>query len=477
MARPWRKRWPHVGRDGRKTYQLGYRDHRGKTTGKAFASAKLANEWESDYIRAERRGPESLRRFLDDLDAAEANRQSDPTSRAIGEVIQLYFALNAPEMEDGLAPSTFRSYGHSASRHLLGVPGMSKGKALQPAAYAVTFANQPAVGFNEAAAPRALREAMRHAKVGSSARDHAWRVLSAVLSWAAGSQLVPEIESNGCMLANEGATNRRKSTRPKSGGRRSRRRGEAVRSWALSPSSVEMIRAEMIDRADVAERPLLCHRDAMIASLQFGLALRNQEVYGFRWSELTNRNRARIEEVLSLGGLESSAKTERATGRFVVCPALLLEDLEVWRALLAGSGYRTRSVDFVIPGNLTRPNHGVIEADTGACHMTSNQAQKWHPRFLQPALNRIAEQSEAHTAIKNATPYSLRRGGISARLRGENAQSVAEQCGTSLEMLSQHYSYEIDEFSRETPETLDQQWRRARYAVTANRGSRALQAA
>jgi hypothetical protein len=135
MARPWRKHWPHIGRDGRKAYQLGYRDHRGKATAKSFASAKLANEWASDYMRAERRGAESLRRFVDDLDAAEANGQN-AAARTIGEVVQLYFAFNAPDTADGLAPSTFRSYRHVASRHLLGIAGMERGKPNPPAKYA-----------------------------------------------------------------------------------------------------------------------------------------------------------------------------------------------------------------------------------------------------------------------------------------------------------------------------------------------------
>jgi hypothetical protein len=54
-------------------------------------------------------------------------------------------------------------------------------------------------------------------------------------------------------------------------------------------------------------------------------------------------------------------------------------------------------------------------------------------------------------------------------VRVENAQSVADQCGTSLEMLSQHYSYEIDDFSRGRPESLDSQWRRARSRSAAQR--------
>jgi hypothetical protein len=77
--------------------------------------------------------------------------------------------------------------------------------------------------------------------------------------------------------------------------------------------------------------------------------------------------------------------------------------------------------------------------------MSTNQALQWRSRYFKPAVKAIAESRTDLADLATATPYSLRRGGISARLRGENAQSVAEQCGTSLEMLSRHYSYEIDD--------------------------------
>ncbi len=89
--------------------------------------------------------------------------------------------------------------------------GTVKGRRLAPAKYAVKLAAEPAELFNHAATPRALREAMRREGVGQSARAHAWRVLSAVLLWAAHSDLVPEIQTNGCLLANEKVGNRRKS--------------------------------------------------------------------------------------------------------------------------------------------------------------------------------------------------------------------------------------------------------------------------
>jgi integrase len=468
VAKPWRKgkRWPYVAKSGAKSYFVGYYDHEGVERTRSFPAANAARDWMDCYIKAERRGWDSLRRFLCDLDAREANAAS-VDARTIGEVVQLYFAFNAPAMPDGLAVSTFRTYSALAKRHLLGHEGAMKGTPLAPAGYAVRLASEPAERFNDPAALRSWREAMKLDRVGPSARAHAWRMLSAVLSWAAQSDLVPEIQTNGCLLANEKIGNRRKSVRGRSGRRALRRRGEEVQSWALAPMSVELIRAAMLARATDATRPLLAYRDATIVSIQFGLGLRNQDVYGMRWLSL-DRDRARIVEVLSWNQLDEWGKTEQATGRLAKIPALLWEDLERWRALLRAAGYPVRGVDFVVPGDLAGGWYGIRDTRTGACHMTSNQAKKWRPRYLTPAVNAVAEKHDAYVNLRGATPYGLRRGGISTRLRCEDAQSVAEQCGTSLEMLSQHYSYEIDDFgcSREL-RSVDEQWRAARAAAGA----------
>lgn len=480
MARPWKKygRWPHVAKNGARSYFVGFYDHEGSQRTRSFPAARAARDWMEDYVSAERRGRDSLRRFLLDLDAREANAGSE--ARTIGEVVQLYFAFNAPDTADGLATSTFRTYSWSAKRHLLGHEGASRGRRMPPAKYAVRLALEPAEGFNHAAAPRALRDAMRRERVGHSARAHAWRVLSAVLSWAAQSELVPEIQTNGCLLANEKVGNRRKSVRGKQGRRSVRRRGEEIRSWALAPMAVELIRADMLARAVGARRPLIAYRDATLVSIQFGLGLRNQEVYGMRWSAL-DRERAHVVEVLSWNQLDEWGKTEHATGRAPKVPALLREDLAWWRERLRERGYPTRGVDFIIPGDLAGEEFGIRDPQTGACHMSSNQAKKWGPRYMAPAVNSVAENHDGYASLRGATPYALRRGGISMRLRSEDAQSVAEQCGTSLEMLSQHYSYEIDDFSHLGPRSGDEQWRTARAAVRAaleaDAGPRRLRAA
>jgi hypothetical protein len=77
MAKPWKKRWPYISKSGRKTYWLGFRDHDGVERTKSFASVKAAKEWADLYVSSERRGLETLRRFLLDLDAKDANCSTD----------------------------------------------------------------------------------------------------------------------------------------------------------------------------------------------------------------------------------------------------------------------------------------------------------------------------------------------------------------------------------------------------------------
>jgi hypothetical protein len=67
---------------------------------KSFPSARHAREWMRDYITAERRERDSLRRFLLDLDAKEAN---EAEGRTIAEIVELFLATDAhPRNQEGL---------------------------------------------------------------------------------------------------------------------------------------------------------------------------------------------------------------------------------------------------------------------------------------------------------------------------------------------------------------------------------------
>jgi hypothetical protein len=460
MARPWKKNWPYQGKR-HKSWIVGFYDHEGVSRSRSFSSAHLARAWMTDYSAAERRGPDSLRRFLLDLDAVEANKAE---GRPIGEIIELYFEVDAdPDLEGGLAPSTFRGYRNCADCHLLGhMMHDQRGKPVGRAAYAVELARQPAKEFNEPDPPRKWREEMRAARRPSDTVKRAWRALSSILSWAASSHLVPEIKTNGCILANERSSSRRRSVRRGGSGRAAptRRSGSQVPSWALSPQAVEAIRDAMLARVDGRD-PIFAERDAALLSLQYGMASRSQEAYGIRWESLGS-DFAEIVEVISEGQLEEWGKTEGSTGRRTRVPGIAIEDMARWYSKLVAWGYPTRPQDFIIPGNL-HPRWGVRDPRTGAYHFSLNMTRLWRVRAFRPAV-KVAAKEAALTAIEGATPYAIRRGGISVRLRAEDPQTVADECGTSLQMLDAHYAFAIDDLRRFGPRPFDVEWRAARAA-------------
>lgn len=470
MARPWPKRsaWPYLAKSGRRSYTVGFYDHEKRERCRTFPSVRHARAWMDDYITAEHRGRDSLRRFLLDLDAKEAN---EAEARTIGEVLELYLAVNAhPRNEGGLAPSTYERYESTVNRHLLGKPRRRpQGSALAPTPYALAVVAVPAARFNGPQAPRAWREQMVREGAPKASREQAWRVLSAALSWAAASHLVPEIEINGCSLVAEPRGNKRRSLRGGGTGYApaARRRGPLVASWALSPQAVEAIRAQILARIK-GRREILAHRDAMVVSLQYGLAARNQEVWGLRWMSLADEY-AWVLEVLSCGQLDEWGKTEHSTQRRTLMPSLLREDLAEWRAALRRAGHPAGELDFIIPGDLAGAQHGVRDARTGACHVSESQARAWGARFFTPAVTKAARCPELFP-ILGATPYALRRGGISLRLRAEDPQTVASECGTSLKMLSDHYAFAIEDLRRHGPRPVDVEWSAAR-AAQANRRS------
>jgi hypothetical protein len=165
------------------------------------------------------------------------------------------------------------------------------------------------------------------------------------------------------------------------------------------------------------------------------------------------RHAAQIQEPIPVGVVASQAgdlqaehqpgKTEHSTQRRTAIPSLLQEDLAEWRSALQAIGHPARELDFIIPGDLAGLAHGERDPRTGACHFSKNQAGGWGQRFFTPAVEKAALQPELF-AILGATPYSLRRGGISLRLRAEDPQTVASECGTSLRTLSNHYAYAIE---------------------------------
>jgi hypothetical protein len=83
-------------------------------------------------------------------------------------------------------------------------------------------------------------------------------------------------------------------------------------------------------------------------------------------------------------------------------------------------------------------------------------------------VEKVAQRPE-FLPILGATPYSLRRGGISLRLHAEDPQTVASECGTSLKMLSDHYAFAIEDLRRYGPRPVNVEWRAARLQQQALR--------
>jgi hypothetical protein len=305
---------------------------------------------------------------------------------------------------------------------------------------------------------------MRQAEVAPSIRRRAWVVMSAALSWAARSQAIPEIQTNGCLLANERTANRRRSARRDGTGYAPAARRRPLARWALSPRAVEAIREQMLLRVEQRD-PLLAHRDAIIVSLQYGLAARNQEIWALRWTSLIGEL-AWVTEVLTSGHIEEWGKTENSTHRRTAIPGILQDDLTEWRA---GGPPEPRTPRprhrLHHPGNLTGAHHGVRELETGACHLGEAQAKTWRRRCFTPAVQKVAERPEL-ARILGATPYALPpRRHISLRLRTEDPQTVARECGTSLQMLNSHYAFAIEDLRQHEPRPADVEWRAARAAL------------
>ncbi len=276
---------------------------------------------------------------------------------------------------------------------------------------------------------------------------------------------------NGCLTMQRRRGMRRASRRAGTGAQRqpsgTPRRGD-LPSWAPSPIAVERIRIVLLER--VEQRPgLLALRDATAVSVQCGLGMRNQEIWALAIGDVVGR-RATVREVLSYGTLDAG-KTEGATGRSRRPPidTVLADDLAAWMAALSAAGYLAAPDEFLLRGDLN--GHGAPEG-----HVSGSQAHAWPRRYFIPAVCRVAaEWPDDHAAIVGATPYSLRRGMISLRIRaGEDRQSIAKQCGTSVEMLERNYSFAIEDLEDEGPRSTVEERLRARELAPHGRRHRPI---
>ena len=481
MREPWKKhgRWPYEGRR-RKTWQVGYRDYEDQVRSKSFTTRTGAEAWMRDYIAAERRN--RLREFLLGSDAPEVVANATPLSELIAD----WLATDAhPDSVGGLARSTWDSYRSLASRHIIGNPIERELKRtneiveIEPPikplgdedGYAI--GHLPVAAFATADVLKRWVRAMRKAGVGPSVEAKAWKVLSSALSWAVEEDSWP-LSMNGCLTMQRRRGMRRASRRGGTGAQRKASTGKRradLASWALSPLAVERIRLVMLERVE-QRSVILALRDATAVSVQYALGMRNQEIWALTLGDVAGR-RATVREVLSYGALDAG-KTEHATGpgRRPPIDALLADDLEAWRSSLAAHGYPSAPDDFLLRGDLG--GHGAPDG-----HMTGSQAHKWPVKYFTPAVRKVAEDwPDEHGDILGATPYSLRRGLISLRIRaGEDRQAIAKQCGTSVDMLERNYSFVIEDLEDEGPKPVEDERLRARQIALAANKNRRLRAA
>jgi integrase len=444
MKRPWNKPTRRTAA-GEARYIIGFRDHNGKERSKSFTSAAKRDRWVGRYEEAERE--KRLGTFLEGVDPS-------PQELTLAGLLVSWFALDAdPALPGGLAESTFHSFRSVASRHLLGVIRDAHGESVAQAPYAIGEA--PAKNFESPGPIRRWLDGMRAAGVSEATERRAWSVLSSALSWAVERDDFP-LEANGCKLLDRRRTQRRSSRRPNGG---SGRKQDDLAAWALSPMAVELLRARMLSTP--SRNPLVPLRNATYVSVQAQLGCRNQEVWPLRWGAL-QADVVEIDEVLSYSELDSGKTV--GSRRNVPHSPLLVADLRRWRVALGREGYSTGPDDFMFPGSVTGDARGHRLG-----HMTGGQAKKWGGRYFAPAAEAV-EQAGTHP-IGNATPYSLRRGAISLRIRaGEDRQIVAQECGTSVAVIERHYSFALEELRREGPRDACLEREEARRAVFPEAG-------
>jgi integrase len=222
--------------------------------------------------------------------------------------------------------------------------------------------------------------------------------------------------------------------------------------------AVELIRAYMLSIS--SRHPLVPLRNATYVSMQAQLGCRNQEVWPVRWRAV-HEEYTEIDEVLSYKQLDDGKTV--GSHRNVPHPRMLVADLREWRAALARAGYANGPSDFIFPGGLAGERRGHALG-----HMTGGQAKKWGGRYFKPAAESVQREQRDKHPIAAATPYSLRRGAISLRIRaGEDRQIIAQECGTSVAVIDRHYSFALEDLRRDGPRDAAVEREEARRAVFA----------
>ena len=107
-----------------------------------------------------------------------------------------------------------------------------------------------------------------------------------------------------------------------------------------------------------------------------------------------------------------------------------------WDVAISKTGSRTTTLTAAAIELLERVTAGKPKSELV---FTRDDGRPWDKDSVQPFMRRAVKRAELD---KVTTYYSLRHSHISAALMGENVQPqvIAENCGTSLRMLEQHYA-------------------------------------
>ena len=94
---------------------------------------------------------------------------------------------------------------------------------------------------------------------------------------------------------------------------------------------------------------------------------------------------------------------------------------------------------------------------------TEHQARNWRRREFRPVVRQVATDFPQFVDIARATPYATRHTFISCCLQaGISLATIAQWCGTSIQMISWTYGRMIQRYEGASPVALDEQFRTAK---------------
>jgi integrase len=184
---------------------------------------------------------------------------------------------------------------------------------------------------------------MAGAGAGHATRDNARKVLSSAFGWGVE---MGRMRANGARSVRR---NRRRSRRLSAAETRPVGRHESAarrKAWALSPEAFVALHRGALDRRTPGRPSWMPERDAIGASMLYGLGLRPQELFGATFRQLS-RGRFRVAQVLTkvngppgsgkpVGRIIAAAKTAEGVRTMTMRP-WLYDELQEWRARLARS--------------------------------------------------------------------------------------------------------------------------------------------